>query len=46
MINVGTYAGQTINHLHVHLFSRYIGDVTDPSGGVRNLKEALIEYNG
>ncbi|MGH4140592.1 HIT family protein [Clostridium sp.] len=45
-INVGTYAGQTINHLHVHLIPRYIGDVTDPRGGVRNLKGNLVEYNG
>ncbi|MBU3144374.1 HIT family protein [Clostridium sp. CF012] len=41
-INVGTYAGQTIDHLHVHLIPRYIGDVEDPKGGVRNFKEALI----
>ncbi|MBW9146579.1 HIT family protein [Clostridium sp. CM027] len=45
-INVGTYAGQTINHLHVHLIPRYIGDVANPRGGVRNLKEALVEYDG
>jgi diadenosine tetraphosphate (Ap4A) HIT family hydrolase len=45
-INVGRYAGQTINHLHVHLIPRYVGDVTDPRGGVRNLKEALVEYDG
>ncbi|APC39856.1 HIT family protein [Clostridium estertheticum] len=45
-INVGTYAGQTINHLHVHLIPRYIGDVDDPRGGVRNLKESLVEYDG
>jgi len=45
-INVGAYAGQTINHLHVHLIPRYIGDVEDPSGGVRNFKEAMVEYDG
>ncbi|MCB2352451.1 HIT family protein [Clostridium estertheticum] len=45
-INVGTYAGQTINHLHVHLIPRYIGDVDDPRGGVRNLKKSLVEYDG
>ena len=44
-INVGTYAGQTINHMHVHLIPRYIGDVTDPRGGVRNLKDALEGYD-
>ncbi|MBU3202051.1 HIT family protein [Clostridium estertheticum] len=45
-INVGKYAGQTINHLHVHLIPRYIGDVDDPRGGVRNLKKSLVEYDG
>lgn len=45
-INVGTYAGQTINHLHVHLIPRYIGDVDNPRGGVRNLKDAMVEYDG
>ena len=44
-INVGQYAGQTIEHLHVHLIPRYVGDVSDPRGGVRNLKKALEEYD-
>ncbi|WP_291635357.1 HIT family protein [Clostridium sp.] len=42
-INVGTYAGQTINHLNVHLIPRYIGDVSDPRGGVRNIKDDLAQ---
>ena len=33
--NVGTAAGQTVMHLHVHLIPRYAGDVADPRGGVR-----------
>jgi diadenosine tetraphosphate (Ap4A) HIT family hydrolase len=41
--NVGVHAGQTIEHMHVHLIPRYVGDVIDPRGGVRNLKEALKE---
>lgn len=45
-INVGSYAGQTIDHLHVHLIPRYVGDVDDPRGGVRNLKEAMMDYDG
>jgi len=45
-INVGTYAGQTINHLHVHLIPRYIGDVDDPKGGIRNFKQSMVEYDG
>jgi diadenosine tetraphosphate (Ap4A) HIT family hydrolase len=36
-INVGTAAGQTIMHAHVHLIPRYPGDVPDPTGGVRNV---------
>lgn len=36
-INAGSAAGQTIYHLHVHLIPRYIGDVDDPRGGVRNV---------
>ena len=33
-VNVGTAAGQTVMHLHVHLIPRYAGDVEDPRGGV------------
>jgi diadenosine tetraphosphate (Ap4A) HIT family hydrolase len=36
-VNVGTTAGQTICHVHVHLIPRYPGDVTDVVGGVRNI---------
>jgi diadenosine tetraphosphate (Ap4A) HIT family hydrolase len=36
-INVGRYAGRTIQHVHVHLIPRYAGDVPDPIGGVRNV---------
>ncbi|MCB2300905.1 HIT family protein [Clostridium tagluense] len=42
-VNVGAYAGQTIEHMHVHLIPRYVGDVGNPRGGVRDLKEALVE---
>lgn len=34
-INVGTAAGQTVPHLHLHVIPRYDGDVPDPRGGVR-----------
>ena len=34
-INDGTAAGQTVDHLHVHLIPRYSGDQPDPRGGVR-----------
>jgi diadenosine tetraphosphate (Ap4A) HIT family hydrolase len=34
-VNVGAAAGQTVEHVHVHLVPRYPGDVPDPRGGVR-----------
>lgn len=34
-INCGELAGQTIDHVHVHLIPRKQGDVDDPRGGVR-----------
>ncbi len=34
-INVGSAAGRTVMHLHVHIIPRHAGDVDDPSGGVR-----------
>lgn len=36
-VNVGVVAGQTIDHVHIHLIPRYSGDVADPIGGVRNV---------
>lgn len=36
-INVGNIAGQTVNHVHIHLIPRYNGDVEDPRGGVRGV---------
>ena len=36
-INVGEKAGQTVNHVHIHLIPRYSGDVEDPRGGVRGV---------
>lgn len=34
-INDDEAAGQTINHLHIHLIPRYKGDQADPRGGIR-----------
>ncbi len=36
-INVGEKAGQTVNHVHIHLIPRYTGDVDKPRGGVRGV---------
>ncbi|ADG81319.1 HIT family protein [Thermincola potens] len=36
-INVGTAAGQTVMHLHIHLIPRYRGDIDNPTGGVRGV---------
>lgn len=36
-INQGEAAGQTINHLHVHIIPRYKGDMGNPRGGVRGV---------
>ncbi len=35
-VNVGAAAGQTVDHLHLHLIPRYDGDVADPRGGIRH----------
>lgn len=34
--NAGAAAGQTVDHLHVHVIPRYAGDALDPRGGVRH----------
>jgi diadenosine tetraphosphate (Ap4A) HIT family hydrolase len=36
-INCGKVAGQTIMHFHCHLIPRYVGDVPNPRGGVRQI---------
>jgi diadenosine tetraphosphate (Ap4A) HIT family hydrolase len=43
-INVGTAAGQTIPHVHIHLIPRYLGDVMDPVGGVRGVLPWKAKY--
>ena len=46
-INVGTWAGQSIPHLHIHVIPRYQGDVEDPKGGVRGVipQNKLYTFN-
>jgi len=43
-VNVGTYGGQTVMHLHVHLIPRYKGDIGDPRGGIRKAIPNLVPY--
>lgn len=43
-VNEGAAAGQTVPHLHIHLIPRYVGDVEEPRGGIRNIKKSLIPY--
>ena len=43
-INDGAAAGQTIPHLHWHLMPRYIGDISDPRGGVRWIFPGNAKY--
>lgn len=40
----GTTAGQTIDHVHIHLIPRYAGDVERPLGGVRGVIPERKEY--
>jgi diadenosine tetraphosphate (Ap4A) HIT family hydrolase len=35
--NAGTAAGQTVDHLHIHVIPRRAGDMPDPRGGVRHV---------
>lgn len=43
-INIGEIAGQTVNHVHLHLIPRYTGDVEDPTGGVRGVVPNKQKY--
>ena len=35
--NLGSAAGQTVLHFHLHVIPRYTGDVDDPRGGIRHV---------
>ena len=43
-VNVGTAAGQSIFHVHIHIIPRYQGDVENPQGGVRHVIASKGHY--
>jgi ATP adenylyltransferase len=43
-VNDGIDAGQTVFHCHIHVTPRRKGDVTNPSGGIRNIIPATSKY--
>jgi len=44
-ININESAGQTIEHVHIHLIPRYSGDVEIPEGGVRGVIPSKQQYS-
>ena len=42
--NESAAAGQTVPHFHLHIIPRYVGDVVDPRGGVRNIIPDNTDY--
>jgi diadenosine tetraphosphate (Ap4A) HIT family hydrolase len=45
-INIGTTAGQTVMHCHIHLIPRRSGDSANPRGGVRGVIAGRANYPG
>lgn len=43
-ININESAGQTINHVHIHIIPRYKGDEINPEGGVRGVIPGKKSY--
>lgn len=43
-INSGKISGQTIDHMHIHLIPRRLGDIEDPTGGVRGVIPKKMKY--
>lgn len=43
-VNSGVAAGQTVDHAHVHIIPRRLGDVPDRRGGVRHVIPDRADY--
>src|SRR5574341_373408 len=43
-MNIGSAAGQTVAHAHLHVIPRYVADIEDPRGGVRWILPARARY--
>jgi diadenosine tetraphosphate (Ap4A) HIT family hydrolase len=43
-VNVGSAAGQTVPHCHLHLIPRREGDVENPRGGIRHVIPGKGDY--
>ena len=43
-INIGSAAGQTVGHMHIHLIPRFTGDMMDPAGGIRGVIPEKQKY--
>lgn len=48
--NVGSAAGQTVDHVHLHLIPRFVDDVASPEGGIRHVipgkGKPITKYTG
>lgn len=43
-VNEGIAAGQSVPHAHVHVIPRRLGDVPDPTGGIRAIFPLKARY--
>ena len=43
-VNIGEAAGQTVEHLHLHVIPRFAGDIANPRGGVRSVLPDKADY--
>ena len=43
-VNVGSVAGQTVDHAHLHIIPRYADDVPEPRGGIRWIIPTRARY--